>query len=86
MYYPDKKNFIKLAKRGNLIPVYREISADFETPLSAFIKIDDKKNSFLFESVEGEEKIGRYSFLGSSPSLIIEAKGRSIKITKKGKA
>jgi len=82
MYYPSKNEFRKLAKKGNIVPVYREVSADFETPLSAFIKIDDKKNSFLFESVEGGEKIGRYSFLGSSPSATIEAKGNSITIVK----
>jgi len=85
MYYPGKKEFIKKAKRGNLIPVYKEISADFETPLSAFLKIDDKKNSYLLESLEGEEKIGRYSFLGSSPSVIIESKGPRLTITKKRK-
>ena len=79
MYFPDKKRFLRLAKRGNIIPVYKEISADFETPLSAFIKIDDGKNSFLLESVEGEEKIGRYSFIGSRPSVIIESKGDKIK-------
>jgi len=85
MYYPSKKEFIKLAKKGSVIPVYREISADFETPLSAFIKIDDKKHSFLLESVEGGEKIGRYSFLSSSPSAVIESKGCRVKITYKQK-
>jgi anthranilate synthase component I len=81
MYYPSKKEFIKLAKRGNVIPVYREISADFDTPLSAFLKIDDKRHSFLFESVEGGEKIGRYSFLGSNPRSVIESKGKRFSIT-----
>jgi anthranilate synthase component I len=83
MYYPTKKEFIKLAKKGNVIPVYREISADFDTPLSAFLKIDDKKHSFLFESVEGGEKIGRYSFLSSSPRAVIESKGRRVSIKEK---
>ena len=80
-YYPDKKEFMRLSKRGNIIPVYREIYAGLETPLSAFSKIDDKKHSFLLESMEGEEKIGRYSFLGSRPSVIIESKGNKITIT-----
>jgi len=80
MHYPSLNEFIQLAKKGNIVPVYREVSADFETPLSAFLKIDDKKNSFLFESVEGGEKIGRYSFLGSAPSAIIESKGDKVSI------
>jgi anthranilate synthase component I len=85
MYYPDKKQFMELAEKGNIIPVYKEISADFDTPLSAFLKIDDKKHSFLFESVEGGETIGRYSFLSSDPSAVIESKGNGLIIMHKGK-
>ena len=85
MYYPDKKEFLKLAKKGNLIPVYREILADFETPLSAFKKIEDGPYSFLLESVEGGERIARYSFLGSSPSMVISSRGSTIEIIKDGK-
>lgn len=81
MYYPDKEEFIKLAKRGNLVPVYREILADFETPLSAFTKIDRGSHSFLLESVEGGESLARYSFLGSAPSLVFSSKGRRITLT-----
>jgi anthranilate synthase component I len=84
-YIPSKKEFIKLSKKGNLIPVYREISADLETPVSAFMKIDRSDYSFLLESVEGGEKIARYSFLGSGPSLVFESKGRNIKISEAGK-
>jgi len=65
MYYPSKQEFIELAKKGNLIPVYKEIVADMETPVSAFRKIEGEY-SFLLESIEGGEKIARYSFLGSS--------------------
>lgn len=83
MYYPSKKEFVRLAKKGNVIPVYREISADFDTPLSAFLKIDDKKHSFLLESVEGGEKIGRYSFLSSNPRAVIESKGSRVSIIDK---
>ena len=64
MYFPSEKEFKKLAKKGNLVPVYKEIVADFETPVSAFKKIEGKY-SFLLESVEGGEKIARYSFLGT---------------------
>ena len=84
MYYPDKKEFIKLAKKGNLIPVYREILTDFETPLSAFRKIDKSDYSFLLESVEGGERLARYSMLGSNPSLVFSSKGRKITL-KEGK-
>ncbi|MCX5678524.1 MAG: anthranilate synthase component I [Candidatus Omnitrophica bacterium] len=80
MYYPDKKEFLKLAKSGNLIPVYREILADFETPLSAYSKIDPGEYSFLLESVEGGERLARYSFLGSSPSVVFSSKGKRIEI------
>ena len=80
MHYPSKKEFIKLSRRGNLIPVYREISADFETPLSAFKKIEGGKFSYLLESVEGGERIARYSILGSNPSLIFISKGKKITI------
>jgi anthranilate synthase component 1 len=64
MYYPEINEFIKLAKKGNLIPVYKEIGIGKETPVSAFKKIEGDY-SFLLESVEGEEKIARYSFLGT---------------------
>ncbi len=86
MYYPDKQEFRKLAKKGNLIPVYKEISADIDTPVSCFLKIDDGKNySFLLESVEGGEKIARYSFLGAGPSLIFKSRGNKIEIIEKNK-
>ncbi|MFH1577110.1 MAG: anthranilate synthase component I [Candidatus Margulisiibacteriota bacterium] len=64
MYYPNKEEFIKLSKKGNIIPVYKEIAAGKETPVTAFKKIEGDY-SFLLESVEGEEKIARFSFLGS---------------------
>ena len=58
MYTPDFDEFCALAQQGNLVPVYREILADLETPVSAFLKIDDGGDAFLFESVEGAEKWG----------------------------
>lgn len=78
--YPSRDEFIKLAKKGNLIPVYTEILADFETPLSSYRKIDGPGYSFLLESVEGGERIARYSFLGSSPSVVFSSKGNSVTI------
>ncbi len=81
MYYPGKEEFIELSKKGNLIPVYRDILTDFETPLSAFAKIDKSDYSFLLESVEGGERLARYSILGSDPSLIFSSKGTKITLT-----
>ena len=64
MYCPSREEFLHLASQGNLIPVYREILADMETPVSAFCKIDDRRSAFLLESIAGGEKWARYSFLG----------------------
>ena len=80
VYHPSRKEFAEKAKKGNLIPVYREMLADLETPVSAFMKIDKDSYSFLLESVEGCEKIARYSFLGTNPSIIFKSKGNRIEI------
>lgn len=85
MISPSFQEFKQKAKKGNLIPVYREILADMETPVSAFLKIDDGKHSFLLESLEGGEKWARYSFLGSRPSVIIRTFGRSAEIFRNGR-
>ena len=85
MYRPSLEEFKHKAKQGNLIPVYREILADMDTPVSAFQKIDDRKHSFLLESMEGGEKWARYSFLGSKPSVIVKTFGRKAEITRNGK-
>ncbi|TAJ08772.1 MAG: anthranilate synthase component I [Nitrospirae bacterium] len=70
------EEFRALASQGNLIPLYREILADFETPVSAFTKIDHGPSAYLLESVEGGENWARYSFLGSgSPIVIREERG-----------
>lgn len=83
--YPDINETKKLSKKYNLIPIYTEVLADLETPVSAFMKIDQKRYSFLLESVEGGENVGRYSFLGSEPSLIFSSKNKDYKIIKDGK-
>ncbi len=82
MYFPSEQNFLKLTKKGNLIPVYKEILGDVHTPVSAYYQLAQKaKYSFLLESVEGEEKIAQFSFLAKDPELIIQAKNNKIKIT-----
>jgi anthranilate synthase component I len=68
MISPTLDQFRALAREGNLIPVTRQFLADFETPLSAYRKIRGQGESFLFESVEGGEHLGRYSFVGVQPS------------------
>ena len=77
VYYPAQDEFLKLAGQGNLIPVTRRILADLETPLSAYRKIRGQGESFLFESVEGGEHIGRYSFVGCNPRAVIRQTGQS---------
>ena len=84
MYYPDKERFIELATQGNLVPVYREFMADMETPVSAFSKIARADHAFLLESVEGGEKIARYSFLGADPRVIFRSRGREITLVERG--
>lgn len=80
MYCPSLKEFLKLSKRANVIPVYKEISADLDTPVSSFLKIEKGEYAFLLESVEGQEKIARYSFIGIRPSLVFKSKGRNIQL------
>ncbi len=84
MYFPTFDQFVELARQGNLIPVYREIMADMETPVSAFKKIDDGRNAFLLESIEGGEKWARYSFLGSGPAKVFRSKGKSYEVLDDG--
>jgi anthranilate synthase component 1 len=71
MYQPSLAEIKKMKKPGNLVPVYREIRADLDTPVSAYLKIARGKYSFLLESVEGGERLARYSFLGTEPAKIL---------------
>ncbi len=82
--FPDYKEFRSLSEEANIIPVYDEIVADLDTPVSAYLKLNSTP-SFLLESVEGGERWGRYSFICSEPSLIISSKGKKVEIIKKGK-
>jgi anthranilate synthase component 1 len=84
MYFPSKPEFIKLAKKANVIPVYKEILTDTLTPVSAFQKVANGY-SYLLESVEGQKKIARFSFIGVEPSIILKSRAKSIEIKKGGK-
>ncbi|MDF1816191.1 MAG: anthranilate synthase component I [Verrucomicrobiales bacterium] len=81
---PSLEEFIVLAESGNLIPVWTELAADFETPVSAFYKLNEGNANpcFLFESAEKSDEIGRFSFLGTDPRLQIRSKGRKISVKK----
>src|SRR6185295_7520664 len=85
MYFPTREAFLMLAAQGNLIPVTRRLLADLETPLSAYRKIRGQGESFLFESVEGGEHIGRYSFVGCNPRAIVRQVGDQIEQIENGK-
>jgi anthranilate synthase component 1 len=85
MISPSLDEFLKLAGQGNLIPVTTRILADIETPLSAYRKIRGQGESFLFESVEGGEHLGRYSFVGCNPRAVIKQTGSKVEVIQDGK-
>src|SRR5688572_19727399 len=85
MITPSLDEFLKLAGQGNLIPVTSRILADIETPLSAYRKIRGQGESFLFESVEGGEHLGRYSFVGCNPRAVIKQTGNRIEVIQDGR-
>jgi anthranilate synthase component 1 len=73
MIHPPEQEFLRLAGAYDLVPVYMEILADVETPVSVLQRFADRENAFLLESLEGGEKWGRYSFVGIDPELLLEA-------------
>jgi anthranilate synthase component 1 len=81
LYRPDFQTFSRLAREAPCVPVYRQLLADGLTPVSAFLKVARPGPSFLFESVIGGEKVGRFSFLGTEPFLRFEARGPRVTIT-----
>jgi anthranilate synthase component I len=84
---PPRGEFLRLAAVHTLVPVYRTLTADLETPVSAFLRVaSDEPQSFLLESVEGGEKVGRYTFIGVRPYRTILARGRTILINERGKS
>src|SRR6185436_10090064 len=78
---PSFEDFLSWAGRAPCVPVYRQLTGDSLTPVSAFRKIERSAPSFLFESVIGGEKVGRFSFLGTEPFLRFEARGREVVVT-----
>src|SRR5882724_4618334 len=87
MITPTFEEFVELSKQGNIIPVSKSVTADLLTPVLAYLKIEsDMAHAFLLESVEGGEKIARYSFIGCNPNQIIKAKGEVVEIIRGGES
>ncbi len=86
MFYPSLETFKEMSLKGTIIPVYSEILADMDTPVSAYKKMGGDTYSFLLESIEGGEKWARYSFIGFEPALIFRSKGTTVEVLKKGAA
>jgi len=80
MIQPTFREFCRLAKEGNLLPVYQELLMDLETPLSFFKRLERDRYAFLLESVEGSERWARYSFLGTQPFRVFKSRGDQIEI------
>src|SRR5947199_1295085 len=85
-HHPTFEEFAELARHATVVPVYRQLVGDTLTPVSAFCKIQEGEWSFLFESVVGGERVGRYSFVGSGPFLRFQSWGNRVQIVADGKA
>ncbi|CAG0934986.1 anthranilate synthase component I [Thermoflexales bacterium] len=75
--HPSLAEVLELSGQGNLVPVYRELPADLDTPVSVYLKLAGQGASFLLESVEGGEQVGRYSFIGIEPNAVLSFNRRS---------
>lgn len=84
MYHPSLTEVQALAEQGNIVPVWRELPADLETPVSVYLKLRGEDPSFLLESVEKGEQVGRYSFLGVGPTGILTARDGQVLLQENG--
>jgi anthranilate synthase component 1 len=82
---PGIQEFDRRAREGNLVPVSCEVVADLETPISAYLRLRTLPRPFLLESVEGSEKVARYSFLGAQPRLTLRASSAGVEVTEEGR-
>src|SRR5438046_5282039 len=85
-YRPSFEEFVALAREASVVPVYRQLVGDTLTPVTAFGKIQEGDWAFLFESVIGGERLGRYSFLGAGPFVRFEAWDRRVEIEHAGRS
>src|SRR5256714_3900440 len=83
-YFPDFEGFAAAAEGADIIPVYRQLLADRLTPVSAFEVLGRDPHAFLLESVVGGEKIARYSFIATAPSLVYQVAGGQASISPTG--
>ena len=87
MNFPDQDAFVLLSGQSGLVPVHRTIIADLDTPLTIYAKVSDaRQHAFLFESMEGGEKWGRYSFIGLDPLLTFTSRDDRVTVTRPGTA
>ncbi|MCW5200125.1 anthranilate synthase component I, partial [Desulfobulbus sp. F1] len=87
MYFPEQEAFFSMMEQAGLVPLHRTVIADLETPLTIFAKIaGSERHAFLFESMEGGEKWGRYSFIGLDPLLTFTSKGGQVNVSHCGRA
>ncbi|MBN1218091.1 MAG: anthranilate synthase component I [Anaerolineae bacterium] len=84
MYKPTLEQVEKMAQQGNLIPIYRDLPADMETPVSIYLKLQDEGSCFLLESVSGGEQVARYSFIGVRPRGVMTAFGNEVYLASEG--
>ena len=86
MIFPDEKKFLELSRQGNLIPLSREVLADTETPVSAYLKLSAQPGgaAFLLESAESAGRLGRYSFVGSRPAAVMEFRNGRVRLSRAG--
>ena len=84
MYKPTLEQVEAMAGQGNLIPIYRDLPADMETPVSIYLKLQDEGPCFLLESVSGGEQVARYSFIGVRPRGTITTFGNEVYLTSEG--
>src|SRR5260370_42495780 len=83
---PSAREFLALSRKHSLVPVYRTVTADLETPVSAFLRIaGEEPEAFLLESVEGGEHVGRYTFIGVQPYKKMVARGTRITVREGGR-
>mgnify|MGYP006189909763 CR=1 FL=1 len=80
--HPTREEFVRLAADHGVVPVWREVLADLETPLSVYTKLSGEGPTFLLESAEHGERWGRYSFVGTDPFLVL--RGRDGEVTWEG--
>ncbi|MDY0351254.1 MAG: anthranilate synthase component I [Desulfobulbaceae bacterium] len=81
MNFPDQESFVRMAGQAGLVPVHRTIIADLDTPLTIFAKVNGRRrHAFLFESMEGGEKWGRYSFIGLDPLVTFASRGDAVTV------